>query len=332
MPRSRPARRPGSTSAAAAAGRRPGVRARRGEGGLGLRVQQPPLRPVRLEESRRLGPEERAGALQGVGGVAGGRLYKERSRTHYAVKVEPRRLLPGGRRAGRHLRPDPLGERAAGRQPVRHRGRPARLGDPAGCRVPEMPGGRTDEPLDVGTLELAMAQRVKPGESAPAFRGGDARRRGPEPGRPQGEVRPPRLLGHLVRPLRRGDPLPEGRVRRLRPGRPLRDGRPEPGPGQGRAEGVRREERPGLAPGVPWPRLEVATEYGVRGIPSIWLIGPDGKVVAKDLRGDAIKDALAKRLRSHPVTANPAIGAVHGGVASTELAPSPRPTPPGKAK
>ena len=37
--------------------------------------------------------------------------------------------------------------------------------------------------------------------------------------------------------------------------------------------------------------------YGVRGIPSIWLIGPDGKVVAKDLRGEQIKSAVAMAIK-----------------------------------
>lgn len=45
-----------------------------------------------------------------------------------------------------------------------------------------------------------------------------------------------------------------------------------------------------------WSTTTVPAAYGVRGIPSIWLIGPDGKVVAKDLRGDAIKAAVARAL------------------------------------
>jgi protocatechuate 3,4-dioxygenase beta subunit/peroxiredoxin len=40
--------------------------------------------------------------------------------------------------------------------------------------------------------------------------------------------------------------------------------------------------------------------YGVRGIPSIWLIGPDGRVMAKDLRGDGIKLAVASALNGSP--------------------------------
>ena len=45
-----------------------------------------------------------------------------------------------------------------------------------------------------------------------------------------------------------------------------------------------------------WGKDEVTKKYGVRGIPSIWLIGPDGKVVAKDLRGEGISEAVKKAL------------------------------------
>lgn len=36
--------------------------------------------------------------------------------------------------------------------------------------------------------------------------------------------------------------------------------------------------------------------FGVGGVPSIWLIGPDGKILAKNLRGDAIGEAVRKAL------------------------------------
>jgi peroxiredoxin len=45
-----------------------------------------------------------------------------------------------------------------------------------------------------------------------------------------------------------------------------------------------------------WGKDEVTKKYGVRGIPSIWLIGPDGKVVAKGLRGDGIMEAVKKAM------------------------------------
>ena len=45
-----------------------------------------------------------------------------------------------------------------------------------------------------------------------------------------------------------------------------------------------------------WSKTNVPEEYGVNGIPAIWLIGPDGRVVAKDLRGAGIKNAVARAL------------------------------------
>jgi len=45
-----------------------------------------------------------------------------------------------------------------------------------------------------------------------------------------------------------------------------------------------------------WGKDEVTKLYGVRGIPSIWLIGPDGKVVANELRGEAIMAAVSEAL------------------------------------
>lgn len=46
-----------------------------------------------------------------------------------------------------------------------------------------------------------------------------------------------------------------------------------------------------------WSKSDVPAQFGVQGIPSIFLIGPDGKIVAKDLRGDAIRVAVQKALQ-----------------------------------
>ena len=51
--------------------------------------------------------------------------------------------------------------------------------------------------------------------------------------------------------------------------------------------------------GIAWPQIfdtegNTATElYGITGIPQIMLIGPDGKIVARDLHGDAIEEIIA---------------------------------------
>jgi thiol-disulfide isomerase/thioredoxin len=46
-----------------------------------------------------------------------------------------------------------------------------------------------------------------------------------------------------------------------------------------------------------WSKSDVPERFGVEGIPAIFLIGPDGKIVARDLRGEAIKNAVAKALQ-----------------------------------
>ena len=45
-----------------------------------------------------------------------------------------------------------------------------------------------------------------------------------------------------------------------------------------------------------WSQTKLPEAYGVNAIPAIWLIGPDGKVIAKDLRGKAISRAVARAL------------------------------------
>lgn len=47
-----------------------------------------------------------------------------------------------------------------------------------------------------------------------------------------------------------------------------------------------------------WGKDKVTKKYGVQGIPSIWLIGPDGKIVHKGLRGGRIYEAVNSALQA----------------------------------
>jgi hypothetical protein len=40
----------------------------------------------------------------------------------------------------------------------------------------------------------------------------------------------------------------------------------------------------------------IAKEWGIAGIPSIWLIGPDGRILKKNLRGETLRQEVAKAL------------------------------------
>jgi peroxiredoxin len=48
-----------------------------------------------------------------------------------------------------------------------------------------------------------------------------------------------------------------------------------------------------------WSKATVPNLYGVQGIPSIFLIGPDGRIVDRDLRGEEIRAAVARALGVH---------------------------------
>jgi hypothetical protein len=45
-----------------------------------------------------------------------------------------------------------------------------------------------------------------------------------------------------------------------------------------------------------WGQDRVTKDFEVGAIPSIWLIGPDGKIISRNLRGPKIKEAAASAL------------------------------------
>jgi beta-lactamase regulating signal transducer with metallopeptidase domain/peroxiredoxin/protocatechuate 3,4-dioxygenase beta subunit len=46
-----------------------------------------------------------------------------------------------------------------------------------------------------------------------------------------------------------------------------------------------------------WAKTKVPESWGVQGIPAVFLVGPDGKIVAKGLRGDQVKAEIGKALK-----------------------------------
>jgi hypothetical protein len=59
---------------------------------------------------------------------------------------------------------------------------------------------------------------------------------------------------------------------------------------------------------LPWPQAfagalsksSARRQFGVGAIPSIWLIDPEGKIVAKEIFGDQIDEAIGKAMKSKP--------------------------------
>jgi protocatechuate 3,4-dioxygenase beta subunit len=170
--------------------------------------------------------------------------------------------------------------------------------------VPEIPGGRSDEPLDIGAIPLEVFPFHEPnvGDRAPTIAA-----KAPD-GRPLdlAVLRGRFVLLHLWS----GRPEDAEVVPHLKATYDLfgRDARfvmlgliadETPGP-------VRRyAARHGLS----WEQRFIGSTYdpnpfeaafGIWFPPAAFLIGPDGRILAKDLQGEAIKQAVTRALKPQP--------------------------------
>jgi peroxiredoxin len=181
------------------------------------------------------------------------------------------------------------------------RGPPEEIGGYSGTiEVPEIPGGRTDEPLDLGNLVLYLAaQPLQAGDVAPVFEAKDvgganirlADHRGrfvllcfwqpvhdPELDRLRELYQTYAGAGKLqILGLVGGDTLEE--VRKY-----LRD---------------KKIKWPQIYVGAGWDH-EIAKAYRMPGIPYLLLVDPEGKIVATRLRGEKLRQAVKAALDQAP--------------------------------
>jgi beta-lactamase regulating signal transducer with metallopeptidase domain/thiol-disulfide isomerase/thioredoxin len=164
--------------------------------------------------------------------------------------------------------------------------------------VPEMPGGRSDEVLDVGTLELKPMVRLKVGDRAPALKvktldGKDLSLE---------EFKGKHVIvdfwatwcGPCVQELPK---LKEAYAAYAKDERVVFISLSLDQNTETAKLFVEKNDMPWRQGFLgEWSKTTVPGEWGVQGIPACFLLGPDGKIVAKNLSGDSVKAALAAAL------------------------------------
>lgn len=170
--------------------------------------------------------------------------------------------------------------------------------------VPGIPGGRSDEPLDLGEvrLEVFRFHELKVGDPAPALTRNAADGRPIDLGSLRGKfvllnfwaTHNPSSLADLAFLKEVHDTF--GRDPRLAMIGLSLDVDPDPPMRYARWKGLAWEQRYLGVTDLPTP----AAAFGVMYPPQVMLIGPDGRVVARDLGGDAIKPAVAQALGPKP--------------------------------
>jgi hypothetical protein len=167
--------------------------------------------------------------------------------------------------------------------------------------VPDLPGGqiRTDDPMDLGVLPFAL-------------------KRGPAVGEPAPELAATTLDG---RPIKLSDYRGKYVLLVFWQSQTVLD-RSEDVALKAVSTGFGRDDRlvmlgvnvdtqgsqaaaRAARHGWTWPQARLGFpeswtlrgQFGAYRLPSIWLIGPDGRVVARDLKGAAVKEAVARALR-----------------------------------
>ncbi|MBC8217646.1 MAG: redoxin domain-containing protein, partial [Planctomycetes bacterium] len=175
-------------------------------------------------------------------------------------------------------------------------GRPEEIAGYYGTiEVPEMSGGRSDEPLDLGELELSMHEPVRVGDVAPLFEGRTLDGKDLQLVDYRGRFVLLSFWQPVFHPERQqlqelhDTYNPDGRLEIIGLG------------GHDTLEEVKKYVQDNS---IPWPQIHtgeefrsgVAKDYGLPGTPCIFLVGPDGMIVAKGLRGEKLKTAVRQAL------------------------------------
>jgi len=166
--------------------------------------------------------------------------------------------------------------------------------------VPDSPGGRSDEPFDVGALEMQARNALKAGKAAPDFEVATLDGKKLKLADFKGKYLLLDFWAVWCGPCVAETPHLKETYEAFKDDKRFAMVGLSLDPDASAPRDYARKNELGWTQGFlgEWAKTDLPSRYGVEGIPAIFLIGPDGKLVATGLRGAETQSAVRTALGS----------------------------------